>query len=67
MDINQDVNNYDDFIGATVRASNWMSLGKVVSIDQYEDGYGHNVSFVITDKGSRFNCRRFFNDLSITR
>jgi len=67
MNRNHDDNDYSDFVGAKVRTNTMFLLGKIKEIKQYRDGYGHTISVAVTDRGSEINCRRFFDDLLVTR
>lgn len=54
---NHETGNFDFLIGEDVWADMSKNLGKIVSIDYYVDGYGHDIADAVLDSGRRINCR----------
>lgn len=57
LEYNHENGNFDFLIGEDVWAEMSNNLGKIVSIDYYVDGYGHDVAEAVLNSGRRINCR----------
>ena len=55
--LTNDLRDYSNLIGATLRDADSVIRGEIVEIDTFVDGYGHQNSFVVTDDGFRVNAR----------
>lgn len=50
--------NYDHLIGEDLWVDVDLNAGKIIRIDYFVDGYGHDVAEAVTETGRKVNCRR---------